>query len=121
MSANGSGCDYHAFQYGMGIGFQNAAVHKRPRVSFVGIAKHVFDIALGSGGKFPFHAGGKPGPSAAPDARRLDFLDNFVRFHFQQGFCRCKISVSGNVFFNLFGLDQAAVAHDAQLLHFEKW
>ena len=39
------GGDDHAFDHGMRIAFQHAAVHERARVAFIGVADHVFDIA----------------------------------------------------------------------------
>ncbi len=105
--ADGIAGDDHAFQYGMGVGLKDRAVHERARVAFVGIAEDIFHVALGLAGKRPLHARGKTAAAAAAQARYGHFGNDLVGLHFKQGFGRAHIAVAGYVFIDLFSVDQA--------------
>ncbi len=76
ISANG-----HAFDQAVRVAFQQGTVHKGPRVPFIGIADDILEISRGSGGKFPFGAGGKTGASASSQSGTFDLLDHFFLGH----------------------------------------
>ena len=67
MGSDRPGGDDHAFQNGVRVRLQDAAVHKGARVAFVGVAQDVFNVAGGSGGKLPFHTGRETSAAAAAE------------------------------------------------------
>ncbi len=64
--ADGVGTDDHPLQNGVRIAFQQAAVHIRTRVPFVGVADDVLGLALGLAGGIPFPTGGKSAAAPPP-------------------------------------------------------
>jgi hypothetical protein len=41
------GGDNHAFENGVRVGFEDAAVHECTRVAFVGVTEYIFNVARG--------------------------------------------------------------------------
>ncbi len=120
MGADGLGGDDHAFQNGVRVGLQDAAVHEGARVAFVGVAQHVFDVARRGGGELPFHARRETGAAAAAQTRIEDLLDDLIRRHFGQGLGHAGITVPGDVLVDLLRIDEAAVSEDPQILEGEE-
>ena len=73
--------DGHALDDAVGIAFQDAAVHERAGVAFVGVADDELLRALGVAGEFPLPPGGKPAPPRprSPDILNLDGRFGIVR------------------------------------------
>ncbi len=118
--ADGIAGDDHAFQYGMGVGLKDRAVHKSARIAFVGIAQDIFHVAFGLAGKRPLHACGKTAAAAAAQARCGHFGNDLVGLHFKQGFGRTHIAVAGYVFIDFFSVDKPAVFKGYEHLLAEK-
>jgi len=45
--------DHHPFDHRVGVALQDGAIHERSRVTFVGIADDVLDVASSPGSEFP--------------------------------------------------------------------
>ncbi|MPN11851.1 hypothetical protein SDC9_159159 [bioreactor metagenome] len=104
----------------MRVAFEHRPVHKGTGVAFVGVAQHIFLIALGPCGKAPLHPCRESGAAAAAQARCLDHIDYLLRRHFGQYLAQCPVSVKRYVFVDFLGVDQSAVAqHDTFLLLIE--
>ena len=69
VGVDGPGGDDHALEHGVGVGFEDAAVHESARIAFVGVAQHVFDRTRTGLGKGPLEPGGKAGPPRGPAGR----------------------------------------------------
>ena len=120
IGADGIGGNHHAFQDRMGIAFQDAAVHKRAGVAFIGIADNIFFIAFGLAGEFHLSPVGKPPP---PRPRNPDFMMISITWF---GVYSCKafldglIPAMGNVIINGTGIDDAAISQNDLFLFLEK-
>ena len=64
--------DGHPLEDAVGIAFEDAAVHERPGVAFVGVADDEFLLVLGVAGEFPLPPGGEARPAAAAQSGHLD-------------------------------------------------
>ena len=65
----------------VGILVNNVAVLECPRLRFIGVADQVDRLFFVGLDKAPFHAAGKPGAAAAPQARSLHFVHDFRARH----------------------------------------
>jgi hypothetical protein len=65
---DGVGADEHALEDAMRISLHQASIHVGARVSLVGIADDVLQVALGLPRQLPFQAGQEAGPTAAAEA-----------------------------------------------------
>ncbi|OPZ97152.1 MAG: hypothetical protein BWY71_01708 [Planctomycetes bacterium ADurb.Bin412] len=70
--ADAVGGDYHAFDETVGIAFADSPVHKRARITFIGVADQVFLIRHFLEGEFPLFPGGETTAAAAPQAAGFD-------------------------------------------------
>ena len=120
VGADGLGGDDHAFQNGVGIGLQDAAVHEGAGIAFVGVAQDIFDVARRGGGELPFHSRGETGAAAAAQTRIEDLLDDLLRRHLRQGLGHAGVTVPGDVLIDLLGIDEAPVAQHPQILQGEE-
>ncbi len=111
----------HAFQYAMGIAFEHAAIHERPRIAFISVADDKFALALGLGHRGPFEAGGVTRAAASPQTAFDHPIDDFHGLHLQQHLMQSLIAVGRDVSFDAFGIDHAAVfEHNRHLLREER-
>ena len=110
----------HRFQNGVRIAFQNRAVHKRARISFVGVTSNVLNVAGSILGKLPFSSGGEACTATTAKTGLADNVDNFLRSHFRKYLNERLISVVSNVFVDVFRIDYAAVAQSDTRLAFVK-
>jgi hypothetical protein len=119
--ADGVGGDGHALDQAVGVALDDAAVHEGPRVALVGVADHVFGLALGEAGELPLQAGGEAGAAAAPQPGGLHLGQHAARGHLLQHPGQGGVAVAGDGLPDLLGVDQAAVAQrDALLLAVER-
>jgi len=71
----GVGADQHSLDDAVRVSFQDAAVHVRARIAFVGVTDD--DLAAAAwlpGEHFPFHSGGEAASAAPAKSRLLDLL-----------------------------------------------
>ena len=120
--ADGIARDGHGFDDNVGVALQHAAVHKCAGVALVGVAAYIFlHIAAVARGKLPFAASGETCAAAAAQAGVQDRLDDVVRRHFSEHLAQRLIAVKGNVFVDVLGVDNAAVAQrDAHLFFIKR-
>ena len=118
--ADGVTRDRHRLDQAMGIAFQHRAIHKRAGVTLVRVADHIFLRRFVGGGQRPFASGGETAAAASAQAGIGHDLDDLLRGVFGQTFAQRLIAVVGNVFFQRFGVDHAAVAQRHPHLFFVK-
>ena len=105
VRADGVGGNGHAFEHAVRIAFQNAAVHERAGIAFVGVADDIFLRALRFGDRAPFEAGGKTRAAASAQAALDHGLHHFLRRHFAEHVVQRLITVGGDVSLNAFGIN----------------
>ena len=110
IGANAITANGHGFEHRMRVAFQNRTVHESAGVAFVGIANHVFLIADRFVGNFPFQASWKATAAATTKTRIFYDLDYFIRSLFGKTGSEGSITITGNVFFNIFRIDETAVS-----------
>ncbi len=114
--ANGIAGDGHSLDNGVGVAFQHRTVHKGARITLVGVAADIFDRSGGRRGKLPLFAGGEARAAAAAQAGAFDDVDGLFGGHFGQHAAQGLIPFDGDVFLDVLGVDDAAVAQcDAHL------
>ncbi|OPY89467.1 MAG: hypothetical protein A4E73_03045 [Syntrophaceae bacterium PtaU1.Bin231] len=104
----------------MGVRFEDAAVHKGPGVPFIGVAEHIFNIAGGALGELPLETRWEPAATTAAQAGFEDFLDDLFGGHFGKGLGQSGVAVPGNVFLDVFRIDETAVAQHPEILQGEE-
>ena len=100
----------------MGIAFQDGAVHERPGVALVSVAADVFLVGIVLFGQLPLQAGGESAAASAPKAAVHQSLDHVVGSHLRQNLAQGLIAAGSDVFFDGFGVDDAAVAQSDAVL-----
>ena len=105
----------------VGVSLQDRAIHKGSRVPFIGIADHIFDISRSLGREFPFGSRRESRSTTTPQAGELHLLDHLFASHIEQGMGKSLVSTPGNVFIDLFRIDDSAIPEgDADLLAIER-
>ncbi len=104
----------------MRIALDLVAVHVGAGIAFVGIADDELLVGDGLAQELPLAAGKEPGAAAPAQLRGLDLLDDDLRLFVDQGFVQRLISADSDVFLDVVGIDQAAVAQHDLLLAFEE-
>ncbi len=110
MGVRGVTADGHSFQDRMGIGLQNGAIHEGARVALIPVADDIFRKRGIAPSFLPFLAGREPRASTAPQAGEFYFFNHLPGFHGGEDFRECGISVSCNIFINIFRIDQASIS-----------
>ena len=104
----------------MRVALQYAAVHKCARVTLVRITDNIFFIALGVFSKLPFHTGREAATTTTAQAGFFNLVHNLLRSHLRNSLSQCLITAYGDIFFNSFRVDSAAVSqYQAMLLFVE--
>ena len=120
VGAHRVGPDGHAFEHAVRVAFEHGAVHERARVALVGVANHVFRFGGRLRHQLPLHAGGEPRAAAPAQAAGFDFGDDLFGLHRGQHLAQRRIAVAGDVFLDVFGVNQAAILKDNFLLFGEE-
>ncbi len=123
VAPNSKCADDHPLQNRVGIGFDDAPVHKCTGISFIGVADHVTDFlpALRSGsGGLPFHTGGESAASATAYSGSDDLADHILGWHRCQDGPERLISIPGDIVIDVFRIDQSFIPQSDQLLFAEK-
>ena len=108
--------DGHAFEHAVRIAFQNAAVHERAGIAFVGVANDIFFRAGRFGDRAPFETGGKTRAAASAQTALHHRLDHVLRRHFMQRLVQGLVAIRRDVAFDALGIHDAAVReHDGKL------
>ena len=102
--------DSHRFNNRMRITFQDRTIHECTGVAFIGITDYIFLRSLHLPGNLPFESGRETAAPSAPKAAIHDFFDHFIGSHFRKGFPQGDITVTGDVFVDVFRIDETAVA-----------
>ncbi|CCX42659.1 putative uncharacterized protein [Clostridium sp. CAG:1024] len=110
MRADGIACDGHGFEHSVGVAFQHGAIHERARVALVGVADDILGVASVVRGKLPLHAGREACAAAAAKAGGFHEVDDLLRRHAREHFAERLIPVHADIFFDVLGIDDAAVA-----------
>ena len=104
----------------MRVGLEDAAVHEGPGVSLVGVAEDVLDVPGRSRCELPLEPRGEPGAAAAAQARLEDFLHDLFGRHLGERLGHAGVAVPGDVFLDVFGVDETAVAQNPEVLQGEE-
>ena len=104
----------------MWVALHNGTVHECTGISFVGVTNHVFDIRLLFVGKFPFQSRRETATATSAKSRTFDNINNVRRLFVKQAIGQCKVSFTGDILFNIFGIDKTTVTQcDAELFPVE--
>jgi hypothetical protein len=105
----------------MRIALENRAVHERPGIAFIRVADDVFRFTRRFAAKFPFDASRETAAAAAAQAGFLDLADDLLGRPRAQDAAQRPVTLAGDVFLDLLGINQPAVAErDAHLLAGER-
>jgi len=94
------------------IAFYCGAIHIGTRVSFVRIAYDIFDISGSLAGSLPFHASGEACSTSSAKPGCFKFSDDLFGRHFEKDFLECLVTISCNIFIDIFWIYNAAVSKD---------
>ena len=114
-SANGVTGDHHTFNNGIGIAFQNGAIHKCAGVTFVTVADHILLVSSIGCSKRPLPAGGETCAATATQASSQNLVDNFLRLHGKSFLQTLECTVT-HCFIDVFGVDDTAAMERNTLL-----
>ena len=112
--------DDHAFQQGMRIALDLVAVHVGAGIAFVGIADDVLLVGNRLAQELPLVAGEEAGAAAPAQLGSLDLLDDALRLVVDQRLVQRLVAADRDVFLDVVGIDQAAVAQHDLLLALEE-
>ena len=102
----------------MGIPLQDGAVHKCPRVSLIRIAADIFLIRFICRRELPFQSCRKSCAASSSQAAVQKDLNHILRLFLRQDDTQSLISPGTYVFFDVFRVDDAAVAERHPVLLF---
>jgi hypothetical protein len=111
-STDGVGSDEHALEDGVRNALEKAAVHEGAWVALVGVADNVLFITRSGAAELPFEACGKTCTAAPAKARELDFFDDRVGSHLEEGLCQSSIPVIGYVVIQVSGVYSSVEGKD---------
>ena len=112
--------DDHAFQQRVRIALDLVAVHVGAGIAFIGIADDVLLIRLGFGQELPLVAGQVSRAAASAQLGGLDLLDDELRPAVDQHLVQRLVPADRDVFLDVIGIDEAAIAQNDLLLAFEE-
>ena len=112
--------DDHAFEQGVRIAFNLIAVHVGAGVAFVRVADDVLLVGLCLGEELPLVSREISGATATAQLRSLDLLNDVLGAAVDQDFVKSLITTDGDVFFDVIGIDEAAVAQNDFFLSLEE-
>ncbi|VTR63828.1 hypothetical protein DESC_100024 [Desulfosarcina cetonica] len=118
--ADGKGTDDQPLDDVVRIAGEDGAVHERPGLAFVPVDDHVFLLAGGVAGRFPFETGGEAAAAAAAQVGRLDLVQDTFRGHLEKGLGKGRVPADGEIVLDLLGIDQRVGVDDHAGLLFIK-
>ncbi|MPM88314.1 hypothetical protein SDC9_135416 [bioreactor metagenome] len=101
--------DSHSFENGVRVALEDRTIHKCTRVAFIGIAHHVFLVCIILAGDLPFNSGRETGATAPAQPRSFNDIDGFLRVKLRQSHPQRLVSIPGNGFVYVFGIDSSAI------------
>src|SRR5579884_1042620 len=99
VSSDSIGGYCHAFQYAMGVAFQNAAVHERAGITLVGVADHKFTRPASLGNGAPLQASGIARATATTQTTARDLINDLARCQIGQRVGQLLISTNDEIVF----------------------
>ena len=114
------GADDHAFEQRMRVALDFVAVHVGARVAFIRVTDDVLLLGGGLSQEVPLEAREIARAAAAAQLGSLDLLDHQLRIGVDQHLVERLVAADGDVFFQVVGADQAAIAKDDLLLRLEE-
>ena len=100
----------------MRVVLEDAPVHKRAGVAFVGVTDHEFLFGRLARGEFPFLGGGESRAAPAAQSGFQHLVDDLARRHFQQRLGEGAVAVAPDIIVDVFGIDDAAARQDDAVL-----
>ena len=116
IGANRIACNGHGLHHAKGVALQYGAVHECARVTLVGVAASVLQIALGIGGELPFEAGGEACTAASAKTGGFDFINDLLGSHFGEYLAQGHIAAGADVLVDVLRINDAAVPQGNSLL-----
>ncbi len=114
--ANGIAANGHGFDDGMRVALQQRTIHECARIAFISVAGNVLLICLALIAEEPLFARGETAAATTPQSGVDDLLNHLFPGHFRQSFGKGLIAVKGDVLFNVFRVNYAAVPQGNTLL-----
>ena len=114
--ADGIAGDRHGFNDGVRIALKNGAIHERTGVALVGVTDDILLRRLVRRGQRPLSAGREAAAASAAQTGVGDHLDDVLGRHFGQHLAQSGIAVHGDVFVDVFGVNNTAVAQNDAVL-----
>ena len=110
----------HSFQYPVGIGFHQRAVHVSTGVALVAVCNYILALTGRLAYHVPFEAGGETRAAASAKAAFDHRGANLLRVHFPQGLSYRGVAASSYIALDLLRVQRAAFGKDQFLLFGKK-
>ena len=114
--ADGISGEDHALQNGVRVAFEDAAIHERAWIAFVGVTYNVFLIGLDLRRERPFLSGGESRAAASANAGFRDLFDHLGGRHLCERAQGAAIGAPGDRFLDAHRINGAAIAQNNALL-----
>ncbi len=104
--------DGHRFNHCVRIAFQHRTIHECTGVTLVRITSNVLHVTHGVLGELPLSAGGEACAASTAKTGSEHLVNDLLRLHGGERLDERLITVHGDIFVNVLGVDHTAVAKD---------
>ena len=113
---DGIPAECHGLDNAVGITLHDASIHESSWVALIGIAHHIFLIGLRACREAPFASCGEAAATTAAQPRLLYDIDDIVGAAIHQAVGQSHIAITGDIFKDVFRIDESAIAQGHALL-----
>ena len=107
--ADTEAADGHSLDDGVRVAFQDGTIHECAGVALVSITDDVFLVGSVLGAELPLQTGGEAGAATAAKTGLLDDVDGGSGIVLLQNAGQCLVTITCDVFVDVFGIDETAV------------
>jgi len=120
MSATGITCDSHSFGNRVRITLKSTSIHICAGISLIRITYDILLLAIHLLCEVPFHPCGESCTASSSETCSLELINDIIGSHLEKDLLQRSVSLTGNIFVDLLGIDETAVSqHDPELLLIE--
>ena len=101
--------DGHSLDDGVRVAFQDGTIHESAGVTLVSVADDVFLVGSVLGAELPFQTSGEASTATAAETGFLDKVDGGGGVVLFENAGQCLVTITCDVFVNVFGIDETAV------------